>query len=605
MWAREYEIGQLLHNIKTYGISFAPDQSSIIFVSNETGICNAFGVSLENGKKRQLTNCSEHVRYVSIAPDNSRMFLIKDHGSAENTHLFVSEKNGAERLLTPGDRIQVRFMGWSPDERSFYCVTNERDERFYDLYKINGQSYAREILYKDSEGLHFCAISKDERYAAFTRIYNGADSDIYLFECATRVMKKLLPHRQRVLLQPACFGANPDLLYFLSNENSEYCYASSYDILTGQTKVEERSLYNIQHFRLSKAGRYRVMLVDRDASTSLIVKDCISGRTTDYSEQMKASVSSVTISDSERFMACLLEGDRSPPTLVVYDLLLNGRSTKLFGGLNADIKEDDLVKSKRITFESFDGLEIPGLLWKPKQAGPNRRVPALVWVHGGPGGQIRKSYSARIQFLVNHGYAILGVNHRGSSGYGKSFYAADERRQGKEPVWDCIEAKNYLASLAYVDASKIGIIGSSFGGYMVLAALAFHPEEFAVGVDIAGVSNWLRALENLPLHWHTAQRNIFYEKLGDPAKDLEKLLAISPIFSAHKIRQPLMVVQGARDPRVPRCEAEDIVSAVRKNGGVVEYLLLEDEAHAVRTPANAVKVYNAVLDFLDRYLKGH
>src|SRR5262249_34025247 len=159
------------------------------------------------------------------------------------------------------------------------------------------------------------------------------------------------------------------------------------------------------------------------------------------------------------------------------------------------IDPDDLVDSVVVRFKSFDGTSIPSIFYKPHQASPTQKVPALVWVHGGPGGQTRKGYNELIQYLVNHGYAVLGVNNRGSSGDGRTSSPAEHRRPGREPLDDCVEGKKYLASLPYVDPDRIGIIGGSYGGYMTLAALAFRPEAFAVGVDIFGVSNWLRTLE--------------------------------------------------------------------------------------------------------------
>jgi dipeptidyl aminopeptidase/acylaminoacyl peptidase len=226
-----------------------------------------------------------------------------------------------------------------------------------------------------------------------------------------------------------------------------------------------------------------------------------------------------------------------------------------------------------------------------------------VWVHGGPGGQTRKGYSATIQYLVNHGYAVLGINNRGSSGYGKTFYTADDRKHGKEPLRDCVEGKNYLASLPYVDSARIGIIGGSYGGYMVLAALAFQPEEFAVGVDIFGVSNWLRTLESIPKWWES-QRLALYKEIGDPEKDKEMLREISPVFHAGNIRRPLLVLQGANDPRVIKPESDDIVAAVKKNGVPVEYIVFPDEGHGFTKKKNQIEGYGAILKFLDKYLKG-
>ena len=271
--------------------------------------------------------------------------------------------------------------------------------------------------------------------------------------------------------------------------------------------------------------------------------------------------------------------------------------------LSKEIDPDDLVESQVVRFKSSDGLTIPSIFYKPHQASPENKVPALVWVHGGPGGQTRKGYSAFIQYLVNHGYAVLGINNRGSSGYGQTFFTADDRKHGREPLRDCVEAKAFLAGMPDIDPDRIGIIGGSYGGYMVLAALAFQPEEFAVGVDIFGVSNWLRTLESIPPYWE-AQRQALYQEIGDPVKDRDMLKAISPVFHADKICRPLLVLQGQNDPRVIKPESDDIVAAVKKNGVPVEYVVFPDEGHGFTKKKNQIEGYSAVLKFLDKYLKG-
>jgi dipeptidyl aminopeptidase/acylaminoacyl peptidase len=223
-------------------------------------------------------------------------------------------------------------------------------------------------------------------------------------------------------------------------------------------------------------------------------------------------------------------------------------------------------------------------------------------VHGGPGGQTTKGYSPVIQYLVNHGYVVLGINNRGSSGYGKTFYVADDQKHGREPLWDCVAAKDYLKSLPYVDGNRIGIIGGSYGGYMVLAALAFKPEVFDVGVDIFGVSNWVRTLQNMPAWWE-AQRKALFTEMGDPDTQLDMLKEISPVFHADKIRKPLIVLQGANDPRVVKAESDDIVAAVKKNNVPVEYVVFPDEGHGFTKKKNQIEGYGAVLRFLDTHLK--
>src|SRR4029077_11966706 len=171
-----------------------------------------------------------------------------------------------------------------------------------------------------------------------------------------------------------------------------------------------------------------------------------------------------------------------------------------------------------------------------------------------------------------------------------TFFTADDRRHGREPLRDCVEGKDYLAGLPYIDPDRIGIIGGSYGGYMVLAALAFHPEEFAVGVDIFGVSNWLRTLESMPPYWES-HRQALYQEIGDPVKDRAMLEEISPLFHAGKIRRPLLVLQGRNDPRVIKPESDDIVAAVKQNGVPVEYLVFADEGHGFTKKKNQIAGY--------------
>jgi dipeptidyl aminopeptidase/acylaminoacyl peptidase len=312
-------------------------------------------------------------------------------------------------------------------------------------------------------------------------------------------------------------------------------------------------------------------------------------------------VTSVIFSRDEKRMVVTLSGDRSPANL--YSARVDSPSaTRLTDSLSKEIDPNDLVDSQVVRFKSSDGLTIPSIFYKPRHASAQNKVPALVWVHGGPGGQTRKGYSALIQYLVNHGYAVLGINNRGSSGYGQKFFTADDRKHGREPLRDCVEAKAFLAAMPDIDSSRIGIIGGSYGGYMVLAALAFEPNEFAVGVDIFGVSNWLRTLESMPPYWE-AQRQSLYQEIGDPVKDRDMLKAISPVFHAEEICRPLLVLQGQNDPRVIKPESDDIVAAVRKSGVPVEYIFFPDEGHGFTKKKNQIEGYSAILNFLDKHLK--
>jgi dipeptidyl aminopeptidase/acylaminoacyl peptidase len=271
--------------------------------------------------------------------------------------------------------------------------------------------------------------------------------------------------------------------------------------------------------------------------------------------------------------------------------------------LSPDMEQKDLVKGEVVRYISYDGTVIPAFYYKPHQASETNKVPALVWVHGGPGGQSTAGYNYLIQYLVNHGYAVIAVNNRGSSGYGKTFYQAADRKHGDADLDDCIWAKKFLNAQKSIDDSKVGIIGGSYGGYMALAALAFRPEEMDVGVDIVGVSNWVRTLKSIPAWWEIG-RNSLYQRVGDPYKDEKYLESISPLFHADKITKPLLVLQGANDPRVLQVESDQIIEAVKANGTPHQYLVFPDEGHGFKKKQNKMTAGTAILDFLDKYLKG-
>ena len=600
---KEYTIEQFMNTVRIGGSSFSSDEKSILFHNNKTGIFNVYSVPVTGGAPAQLTTSTKESTFaVSYFPNDTRFLYTYDRGGNENNHLYLRELDGTERDLTPGDKVKANFLGWSHDRKSFFFATNERDPRFFDVYEMPIDSFKASLIYKDEIGLSVGAISDDKKYIAFEKSGGSpADSDIYLYNTATKDSKNITAHSGDVANAAETFDGASKYLYYLTDANSEYRYVARYDLATGKSDVVEKAPWDVSYTYFSENGKYRVTAVNEDARTKIKIYDTASGKLVALPQLPNADITGVNISRSEKLMAFYLNGDRSPSNLYVYDFA-SKKATKLTDSLNPEINTADLVESQVIRYKSFDGVDIPSILYKPKQASAQHKVPALVLVHGGPGGQTRVGYSALTQYLVNHGYVVLGANNRGSSGYGKSFFAADDAKHGREPLWDIVESKKYLASLGYVDEKKIGIVGGSYGGYMVLAALAFKPEEFAVGVDLFGVSNWVRTLQSIPPYWESFRKSL-YKELGDPSKDLENLRAISPLFHADKIVKPLIVLQGANDPRVIKPESDEIVDNIKKRNGIVEYVLFDNEGHGFTKKANEIRAYKSILDFLDRYLK--
>lgn len=602
---KRYSIQQFMGTTTFGGADFSPDGAWILLHGNASGVMNACRLDLKDGALKPLTaSTTDAIRAVAVFPDGQRVLLSQDHGNNELTHLYVREADGTMRDLTPGAKVRAGFKGWTADRKGFYAQVADRDPKAADLYLFDATTLERKLIFKNEgpEPTFLGAVSRDGRWLAMRTAPSRANSRLFVADLRNGQVQELLAHPGReVALDPEDFTPDGRALTVLTNADSETTYLVEVDLNSGAARTLEQPTWDVTACSFSPSGRYRVTETNEDASTVVRLTDLSSGRVRPLPKVPAGEVLDIVFSPDERKAALYVNGDRSPSNLWLWDLKTD-RAKPLTRSLGRDLDPEALVDSRIVRFKSFDGLEIPSVFYLPKGASATAKVPALVYVHGGPGGQTRRGYNGVIQHLVNHGYAVLGINNRGSSGYGKSFYAADDRKHGREPLWDCVEAKTFLASRPEIDRDRIGIMGGSYGGYMVLAALAYRPEAFKVGVDIFGVSNWFRVLDKLPPQME-AQRQMMYQEIGNPETEKERLRATSPLFAADQVRVPLLVLQGARDPRVPVAESEEMVAAVKKNGVPVEYVRFEDEGHGFRKKANQEKGSERILAFLDRFLK--
>jgi dipeptidyl aminopeptidase/acylaminoacyl peptidase len=599
--SRQYGIEEFVESIGVSGASFSADESRILFSSNRSGIWNVYSMPVGGGEWTAITTSTTDNNYaVAYFPHDDRVLVTRDQGGNELNHLYVIQTDGSERDLTPGENLKAMFAGFSHDGSRFFVLSNERDPRFFDVYAYDATTYARERIYTNEAGYQPGPISGDGRWIGLSKPDTTVNNDIYLFDRRSGTLTHLSPHQGAAQFAIQDFAPDGSHLLYTSNDGSEFFRLRRYDLASGEHADVQVEDWDIVYSYYSHNGRYRLAAINEDGSTSVRLYDAASGERLPLPALPAGEIRGAALARSETRLAFYLNGDRQPNDL--YVLEFGGEPKQLTRSLNPAIDPADLVDSRVVRFESFDGMEIPNILWKPHQATAENKAPALVWVHGGPGGQTTRAHSAVIQYLANHGYVVLGINNRGSSGYGKTFFAADDRKHGREPLWDTIEAKKYLQSLDYVDPGRIGIIGGSYGGYMVLSALAFHPEEFDVGVNIFGVSNWIRTLESIPPWWESF-REALYAEIGHPEKDREFLIATSPLFHADNIVKPLIVLQGANDPRVIQAESDDIVAAVRKNEVPVEYVVFDDEGHGFTKKKNQIAGYGAILAFLDTHLK--
>jgi dipeptidyl aminopeptidase/acylaminoacyl peptidase len=598
----KYSIEQFYQNNRIGGGAFSDDETKLLVNSDESGIFNVYEIDIASGEKTQKTfSEKESLFAIDYLSGTNQILYSADKGGDELNHIYLMNEDGATTDLTPGENEKARFAGWSKDKKSMYFTSNKRNPQFFDFYKMNIETWESEMLYQNDNGINISNMSEDETWFAFSQTITTSENKLFLTNRINNSTIEL--SEESGSYNASGFSKDNKYFFFITDVDKEFSYLVKYKIETGEKEVLFETNWDVMYSYLSENERYRVIAINEDGKNTLFIKDLVNNSDVYFPEMLDGDIKGVSFSESEEKIRLTIGTSKSPNNIYVYDMG-SKELKKLTETLNPEINANDMVAAEVVRYPSFDGLEIPAIYYKPIDASKRNKVPALVWVHGGPGGQSRTGYSSLIQYLVNHGYAILAVNNRGSSGYGKTFFKMDDLNHGDKDLKDCIWGKKWLQAQDYIDAEKIGIIGGSYGGYMTMAAMTFTPDEFKVGVNIFGVTNWLRTLKSIPPYWESF-RNALYKELGDPTTaDSVRLYEISPVFHAHKVKNPVMVLQGANDPRVLKIESDEIVAGIEANGITVEYVVFDDEGHGFRKKENEIEGYGKVLTFLETYLKG-
>lgn len=600
---KQFTIEQLYNNLSVGAAGFSADETKILVDNNSTGIYNVYELNVSDTTSKPLTRSGKDSFFaVDYLPGTSKFIYSADQGGNENSHLYLMQHGDtSSRDLTPWPKSSNSFAGWSADKKAMYVASNQRNPQFFDIWKLYTANWNPILMYQNDEGLNPAGMSKSERYIALTKSVTTDKNELYLYDRTTKTRKRL-SNDSEATWNPSGFEKNDSIMYYTTNDGSEFSYLVKYNINSGKAEKIFEDKWDVAGMSLSENEKYHTIFINDDGKNKVLLFDHATNKAVSFPDIPDGDVLGVIISPSEKNLLLTVGSSTSPANLYLYNM--ESKVLKqLTSTLNKEIDRNDLVQAEVVRFKSFDGLEIPAIYYKPLQADKKNKAGALIYVHGGPGGQSRVGFSNSIQYLVNHGYAVLAVNNRGSSGYGKSFYKMDNRDHSNGDLKDCIYGKKWLAEQDYIDSTAIGIYGGSYGGCMVLGALAFHPDEFKVGVDLFGVANWLRTLKSIPPYWESF-RKALYEEMGDPfTADSVRLKNISPLYNYEKITKPLIVFQGANDVRVLPVESDEIVAGVKKNGVPVEYVVYPDEGHGFVKKENQITTAKRTLEFLDKYLK--
>jgi len=597
---QQYSIETLMSNNRSSGGYFSKDADKLIYSSDKSGIFNIYEVDLSTNEETQLTYSKEESFFVrGYSPSTGEVIYSADKGGNENSHIYII-REGNSIDLTPGENTKASYVGWTKDELGMYVISNSRDPRFFDLYKIDIVTLKSDMVFKNDSGYNLNSISNNDNYLVLSLNLSRSEQKLFLYDVKSNQQVEISD--QAANFSGQNFDKNDENYFYTTNYDSEFYYLMSYNLKNGERSTVYKTNWDVAFSYLSKNNSYRVIAVNEDAQNKLTIKNMSDQSDLNLIGFENMNINSVGFSEDEKLLRVSAGSPNSPGDIYTYELSTN-KLNKITSNLNSNVNPKDLVNAEVIRYESFDGLEIPAILYKPHSASKKNKVPALVWVHGGPGGQSRIGYRALIQYLVNHGYAILAVNNRGSSGYGKTFYSLDDLNHGEDDLQDCVWGKKWLQDQDYINPDKIGIIGGSYGGFMTMAAMTFEPEEFKVGVNIYGVTNWIRTLRSIPAYWESTRESL-YKEMGNPyTEDSIRLYNISPLFHAKNIKNPVMVLQGANDPRVLQIESDEMVQEARDAGAYVEYVLFEDAGHGFIKKEQQIEGNEKILTFLENYLK--
>ncbi len=595
---RAFQYGSSLRNA-----FFSFDDEYLILSSDKGGYYNTYVVSVDGEGPKQVSFSEDcDVFEVAAFPTDYQSICTSQIGGAGLWHLFVRDEDRLTRDITPWENTRSVFYGWDDDRESFIFGCNRRDARYMDVCKMDIDTFGCEILFRNDSGLVFDLMSPDARYFAFHKVITDDNSDMYLYDRETAELKCLSPHTGEINFIPTTFNVGSDILFYLTDEDSEYLYVKSLDLASGKTEIVERADGDIENMYFSEGGIYRVVSIRAGVRTETRVYFTETGTRIELPPVEGGYIGQTVISGNEEWLAYYGVRSNASTDLFIYSLL-DGEYRRLTYSMYDQVSSGDLVQAREVKFESFDGTDITGLLYRPWQLQEGQQAPAILMVDSALGGQSCMDYDPFVQILVNQGYLVLEVNIRGSRGFGKSFRRLNDRRHGQDDLADLLMARQYLGTLDFVDTNRVAVIGEGYGGYLALMALVVASESFVTAVEIGGVYDWSRALKRLPA-WLEPYRNALYTELGDPVADKDYLTSISPLQLAGNILRPLASITWKYNPLTSRDESDDLVEIVRRKKLHVLYFPCTERTGLDVSRQSRFKQYKVLLDFLNWHVKG-
>ena len=590
------------------GASFHAGGERLSFITDITGVPQVWAVPAGGGWPDQLTFAQERVNFARFAPHGDHLVFGMDTGGNEQQQLYLLSADGAHvRDLTGQPEALHYWGGWSPDGRHLAFAANRRDPRYFDVYVCDVATGDTRRVYQADAYTLAGPFSPDGRRLLLTRVHGSRDEDLFMLDLAGGDAVHLTPHTGKAVYESPAWAADGQGLYLATDQGRDLVGLAALDLATQALTFLDAPDWDVEAVALAPDGRHLAYTVNVDGRSELRLRDAATGarRPTPpglpaggidvlpVSRDPQAGSPLAWAPDSRRLAVSVSSSTDVPDVWIV---AIGGQAYRLTQSSRAGIPPAALGEPALVRYPTFDGRQIPACYYRPPGvAGP---LPVVVYVHGGPEAQFRPAFNAVVAYFVNRGYAVFAPNVRGSTGYGRAYTHLDDVERRLDAVADLAAAVDWLVGAGGADRRRIAVMGGSYGGFMVLAAVTRYPDHWAAGVDLVGIANFVTFLERTGPY----RRPLRESEYGSLARDRTLLESISPIHQVDRITAPLMVIHGANDPRVPIQEAEQMVAALSARHHPVEYLRFEDEGHGIVKLRNRIAAYTAIGDFLDRYL---
>jgi dipeptidyl aminopeptidase/acylaminoacyl peptidase len=591
-------------NPQKTGYQLSPNGNFIGFLQPVGSRLNIFVQPKAGGESKQITAVEDRDIQNFLWKGNKFLVYLKDDGGDENFHLYVTQIDDiGQRDLTPFDGIRAEVIDDLEDHPTDMLVgLNKRNREIFDAYRLNVETGELKLVAENPGNIASWTADHDGNIRVATTT-DGVNTSLLYRKTENDPWRSVLTTNFKESFSPQFFTFDNKALYGISNIGRDKVAVVEFDPELGrETEVLfERPDVDVSGLSFSKKRKVLTYAAYTTWREERHFFDPIAKETHDTLARNLPDYEIYIVSANKEEDAFIVRtiSDRSLGAFYLYDT--SSGSLSKIADRNPWLKEADLAEMKPIEYAVRDGFVIHGYLTLPK-GGSTKLLPIVVHPHGGPWHRDVWGFDPLVQFLANRGFGILQMNFRGSTGYGRRFWEAGFKEWGQRMQDDITDGVKWLIDRGVADRKRIAIYGGSYGGYAVLAGLTKTPDLFAAGVDFVGVSNIFTFLNTIPPYWKP-YLDMMYEMVGHPEKDKALLQENSPALNADKIKAPLFVAQGAKDPRVNISESDQIVDALKKRGIDVEYMVKEDEGHGFKNEENRFAFYEAMEKFLEKHLK--